>query len=146
MVDTPLPPTILPDTASVMVLADQDHQPVVKFYLDSSKSTVLNVNSVHSTSSSISMTYTNYNGDGVLSTSSARLPATSNYPLNKDLNADSCYTSLLLNKNKSIGVASSASIPVLDSRNKYELTNFRGFLLNSTTTTISNESSTSLCN
>ena len=146
MVDNTLLPIIPPDTTAMMAVDHQDHQPGVNMYSESSKITVLNANSVHSTSSSSSMTDTNSNGDGVLSTSSARLPATSNSPLNTELNADSCSTSLSLNKKKSIGVASSAFIPVLDARNKSEQTNFRSFLLTSATYKISNAYLTSLCN
>ena len=118
LVDTTLPPSTPPDTSDVMAATNKDHQPVSHMYSESSIRTVLNANYVHSTSILISMTYTNSNGDGVLSKSSARLPATSNYPLNTELNSDSCYTSLSANKNKSTGVESSASIPVLDARNK----------------------------
>ena len=146
LVDTPAPPPIPPDTAAAMAVADQDHEAVVHISSESSRSTVMNANSVHSTLSSISMTDTKSNGDGVLSTSSARLPATSKYPLNTELNADSCSTRLSLNKKKSIGVASYASITVLYARNRSELTNFRTFLLNSVTATMYNASPTSLCN
>ena len=146
MVDTTLPPPINPDIASAMALSDQDHQPVVHMSSESSRSIVLNANSFNSTSISISITDTNYNGDGFLSTSSARIPATSNYPLNKDLNANSCSTSLSLNKNKLIGVASYSSILVLYASNKYDLTNFRSFLLTSATSAISNASTTILYN
>ena len=92
------------------------------------------------------MTDTNSNGDGVFSTSFERLPAIYNSPLNTYLNSDSCYTSLSLNNNKSIGVASSASIIVLDARNKSEQTNFRSFLLTSATATMYNAYPTSLYN
>eukprot|EP00978_Attheya_sp_CCMP212_P012607 scaffold31529_cov33-Attheya_sp.AAC.1 len=148
LVDTPLPPPIPPDTAAAMAIADPFHPLVLHTSSESSRSTVLNANSIHSTSSSssISMTDTNSNSNGVLSTSSARLPSTSNSPPNTALNAFSSSTSLSLNKNKSIGVASSASTPLLDPRNKSELTNFRRLILNSSTTTLSNASPTSLCN
>ena len=92
------------------------------------------------------MTDTNSNGDGVFSTSFERLPAIYNSPLNTYLNSDSCYTSLSLNNNKSIGVASSASIIVLDARNKSEQTNFRIFIPTSAAYTMSNESPKILCN
>ena len=67
-------------------------------------------------------------------------------PLITELKADSFFTSLSLNKNKSIGVVSSASIPVLDARNKSEVTNFSSLLLTSSSATMSNVSTTSLCN
>ena len=82
LVDTPLPPPILPDTAAAVVVVDPDRQPVVHMSSQSSIITVLNADSVHPTSSLRSMTYTSSNGDGILSTSSARLPETSNSPLN----------------------------------------------------------------
>ena len=146
LVDTPLSPPTPPDISAAMAVADQDHQTVVHMSSESSRSTVLNVNSVHSTSSFRSMTDTNSNGNGVLYISSARLPATSKYPLNTYLNSDLCSTSLPLTKNKFIGGASSESITVLDTRNKSELTNFRSFLLNYATATISNAYPTSLYN
>ena len=102
LVDTPLPPPIPRDTSAVMAVADQGHQQVVHMSFKSSRSAVLNTNSIHSTSSSRSMMDTNYNCDGVLSASSARLPSTSRSPLNTELNAYSCSTSLSLNKKKSI--------------------------------------------
>ena len=94
MVDNTLLPIIPPDTAAMMAVAHQDYQPGVHMYSDSSKITALNEIYVHSTSSSISMTDTNSNGDGVLSNSSARIPAISSSALNTELNADSCYTHL----------------------------------------------------
>ena len=100
LVDTTLLTLIPPDTAAMMAVAHQDHQPGVHMYSESSKITALNEIYVHSTSSSISMTDTNSNGDGVLSNSSARIPATSSSTLNTELNSDSCYTRLSLNNNK----------------------------------------------
>eukprot|EP00978_Attheya_sp_CCMP212_P039500 scaffold206093_cov35-Attheya_sp.AAC.1 len=190
LVDTPLPPPLAPNTAAVMAVTNQDQQPVVHIS-ESSRSTVQNMNSVHSASSS--MTDTNSNDDGVLSTSSARLPASSNSPPHTELNtascstslsrstgqnmnslhsassswmdtnshgdgvsstssarlpafsnsppnteelnaAASCPTSLSLIKNESIGGVSSASTTsLLDPSNKSELNKFRSFILTSTT-------------
>ena len=113
LVDTPMPPPIPLDTSDVMAVSDQDRQPVVHMSLESSRSTFLNANLFHSTSSSSSMTDFHSNSDGFLSTSYVRLPATLASSLNTELNANSCSTSLSLNKNKSIEVESSAPIPVL---------------------------------
>eukprot|EP00978_Attheya_sp_CCMP212_P043135 scaffold275966_cov45-Attheya_sp.AAC.1 len=68
LVDTPLPPPIPPDTAAVMAIADSEHPLAVHTSAESSRSIVLNANSIHSTSSSSlslsSRTDTNSNGDG----------------------------------------------------------------------------------
>ena len=80
LVDTHMPPPPATDIAAVMAVAYTYFQPVVRMS-DSSRSTVSNADSVHS--SSISIADINYNGGGFSSTYYARrLPDPLKYPPN----------------------------------------------------------------
>ena len=109
-----------------------------------SRITIHNTNYLHS--ASISRTDTNYNSNGVLSTSSSRITVSLFSKPNTQLNAASCSTILSLNKKNRIERASSAFTTLFYPRNKYELYQFRSFILTSATAIISNSSPTSLYN
>ena len=112
LVDTHMLPPPSPDTAAVMAVSDKYFQHVVRMS-ESSRSTVRNSDSVHSSLSSIADI--NYNGGGVLSNSyTSRLPDPLKYLPNTYFNAASCYTSLLRSTSQNTNSLHSASISQTD--------------------------------